>query len=136
MGGRALNARCQKLQTLILTFVAIVWTVSRMIIFTVLVWQPYKAGSWYVPIIVMTIILTLLWLMQWVWGILCWHMVIMQYRDGQFDDIINDEIKKKPTNEKKTISETEEESTKEEDKLIETKDLKKDQKGKGKSQNW
>jgi len=91
-GGKALNSRYQKGQTIALLTVAISWTFSRMIIFSYIVRETYliniKVHAW--SVLFMRVILTLLLAMQWVWGILCWRMVISQLTQGSFVDSIND----------------------------------------------
>jgi len=96
--GRAINSRCQKGQTAMLTFVAIIWTLTRMVGFSALVYY-----TWIIDLPpeertakkMIRLVLTIILFLQYVWGIALYRMVYAQYREGKFDDVINDEIKTK-----------------------------------------
>eukprot|EP00397_Hematodinium_sp_SG-2012_P041007 GEMP01045066.1.p1 GENE.GEMP01045066.1~~GEMP01045066.1.p1 ORF type:complete len:358 (+),score=30.11 GEMP01045066.1:39-1112(+) len=92
--GLALTARYQKGQTGALIAVASAWLISRMVIFTYLVRETYlyPIDNWGPH--TMRSILTLLLMMQWVWGILCWRMVLSQVTRSTSDDTYHDSISK------------------------------------------
>lgn len=94
--GKALSARYGTGQSIALVSLGTVWTVSRMILFTLLIAEVWKLPqlemdtSFYI----MRIIITGLCIMQWVWGILLYRMVYSQLINGEFDDVISNEVKK------------------------------------------
>lgn len=95
LAGKALNSRYQKGQTMALLTVATAWTVSRMLMFSYIVQEMYRTRIQLWACTFMRLAITLLLVMQWVWGILCWRMVLSQLTQGFFVDAIHNSVPKK-----------------------------------------
>lgn len=87
--GKALNARCNAGQTRALAIVGVAWVLTRILAFAAEVWAMWAHNAFATTALIGNILkvqLAVMLVLQTIWGVLIWKMVISQYLTGEFED--------------------------------------------------